>query len=340
MPVKEVLSLGAGLQSSVLLLMSCRGELPRLDAAVFADTKAEPTPVYEHLAWLKGEAARAGIPVYEVSAGDLRADSLEFRQNRTSSDGKRQASVPFFVKNPDGTQGKINRQCTKEYKVQPVEMCVRRDILGLKPRQRAPRTVVVNQWMGITTDEARRAKPPGVFKERKKAVATLLGEQEVRVKEWHPLRWKTHTFPFLNLTLWPDRRNTNPRYVEPSHGWDRKRCREWAEANYPDRVFPRSACTFCPFRSDAEWLWLKENDPTGWADAVAFDLELRERDAAGIKLRTATGKRRIALVGEPYVHRQMVPLGLVDFEAGKGGWMGESKSCGVADDACEGLCGA
>lgn len=33
----RVLSLGAGVQSSVLLLMSCRGELPKLDAAVFAD---------------------------------------------------------------------------------------------------------------------------------------------------------------------------------------------------------------------------------------------------------------------------------------------------------------
>ena len=37
-PVLNVLSLGAGVQSSTLLLMSCRGVLPKLDAAIFADT--------------------------------------------------------------------------------------------------------------------------------------------------------------------------------------------------------------------------------------------------------------------------------------------------------------
>lgn len=39
----KVLSLGAGVQSSALLLMSCRGVLPRIDAAVFADTRFEPS---------------------------------------------------------------------------------------------------------------------------------------------------------------------------------------------------------------------------------------------------------------------------------------------------------
>ena len=35
----DVLSLGAGVQSTTVLLMSCLGELPKLDAAVFADTQ-------------------------------------------------------------------------------------------------------------------------------------------------------------------------------------------------------------------------------------------------------------------------------------------------------------
>ena len=37
----RVLSLGAGVQSSTLLLMACHGEL-ELDAAIFADTQWEP----------------------------------------------------------------------------------------------------------------------------------------------------------------------------------------------------------------------------------------------------------------------------------------------------------
>src|SRR5881275_3608975 len=112
--VKRVLSLGAGVQSSCLLLMSCRGVLPHLDLAVFADTRYEPAAVYEHLTWLEEEAAQAGIPLHRVSVGNLREDALEFRQHRRSSDGKRYASLPLFVLNPDGSQGRLPRQCTSE----------------------------------------------------------------------------------------------------------------------------------------------------------------------------------------------------------------------------------
>lgn len=73
----KVLSLGAGVQSTTVLLMSCLGELPKLDCAIFADTGWEPRAVYEHLAaWLKGYAAEHGIPVHQVSAGNIRADAM------------------------------------------------------------------------------------------------------------------------------------------------------------------------------------------------------------------------------------------------------------------------
>ena len=46
----EVISLGAGVQSSVMCLMAAKGELePMPDAAIFADTGAEPRKVMEWL---------------------------------------------------------------------------------------------------------------------------------------------------------------------------------------------------------------------------------------------------------------------------------------------------
>ncbi|KKN55324.1 hypothetical protein LCGC14_0583140, partial [marine sediment metagenome] len=45
-PHLRILSLGAGVQSTAVLLMSCQGVLPPLDAAVFADTGWEPKAVY------------------------------------------------------------------------------------------------------------------------------------------------------------------------------------------------------------------------------------------------------------------------------------------------------
>lgn len=111
----HVLSLGAGVQSTTVLLMSCRGELPKLDAAIFADTQWEPEEVYEHLNWLSNEAAEAGIPVYRVTNGNLRRHTLEGFVRGSAAEGQRYASLPLYVLNPDGSQGMVRRQCTREY---------------------------------------------------------------------------------------------------------------------------------------------------------------------------------------------------------------------------------
>src|SRR3954464_850519 len=77
-PRLRILSLGAGVQSTAVLLMALRGEFPdRPDCAIFADTGWEPAAVYEHLEWLEGEAEKGGVPVHRVSAGNLRQDLLD-----------------------------------------------------------------------------------------------------------------------------------------------------------------------------------------------------------------------------------------------------------------------
>ena len=53
-PTLTVLSLGGGVQSSVMALMAGEGAFDRTpDCAVFADTRWEPPSVYEHLEWLR-----------------------------------------------------------------------------------------------------------------------------------------------------------------------------------------------------------------------------------------------------------------------------------------------
>ena len=48
-----VISLGGGVQSSVMALMASQGAFDRVpDCAIFADTRWEPPSIYEHLAWL------------------------------------------------------------------------------------------------------------------------------------------------------------------------------------------------------------------------------------------------------------------------------------------------
>lgn len=324
----NVLNLGAGWQSSRILLGACRGDFSKFDVAVFADTQWEPKAVYSNLEFLKGEASKAGIPVEVRTKGDLRADAIEFRRSRRSADGKRYASIPMFIKNPDGSKGRVRRQCTREYKIEVVESFVRRELLGLRPRARIPEGVVVRQWFGISADEASRAVFPITVRSVKARVGFDLfgGEIVVERKRWFPIPWKRHVYPLLNEVWNPDRSIRGEEFVPFTE--QRGDCGRWLKRNYPGRDFPRSACIGCPFRNNEEWKDMRDNRPDEWEDACDFDDAQRtaDRDGPG---------RRGPLAGLSYVHRQLIPLReanlMGDGEKGGGG-------CGSLFDGQDGLC--
>ena len=148
--MKHILSLGAGVQSSTMALMAAKGEItPMPDCAIFADTGWEPKRVYEWLDWLETQLP---FPLYRVSKGNLREDIVN------SFGKKRVASVPFYTESENTRGGLLRRQCTREYKVEPITKKIR-ELMGLKPRQRAKGKVSVNLWIGISTDEIIRMKP-------------------------------------------------------------------------------------------------------------------------------------------------------------------------------------
>jgi hypothetical protein len=142
----RVLSLGAGVQSSALLLMSAAGEVERLDAAIFADTGWETPDTY---AWLTDElvprARAAEIPLYVVRRYD------DGRDVRT-----RPWEMPLYITNRDGERGMIRRQCTHRFKIVPV----RRQIRVLLDGPARPGSV--EQWFGISFDEPERMRDSDV----------------------------------------------------------------------------------------------------------------------------------------------------------------------------------
>lgn len=139
--------------------MSIEGVLPKLDAAVFADTQWEPKAVYEHLGKLATLAASKGIPVIQATKGNIRADALLSQVRGKKTDGVRFASMPMYTDNPDGSVGMINRQCTREYKLDVINREVRK-IAGLRRGQRVTE-LLVEQWIGISSDEASRMRDSG-----------------------------------------------------------------------------------------------------------------------------------------------------------------------------------
>ena len=154
----KVLSCGAGIQSSALLMMSCMGKLEKLDYAVFSDTGWEPKAVYEHLAWLKEYSEAHGIPFEIVGKRNIREDNMDANPDRPRREGQRFAALPFFTMDDDGSVGQVKRQCTSEYKIAPIEKWMRRTVLGLAKGQRAPKYPTVEHWFGISADEIRRCR--------------------------------------------------------------------------------------------------------------------------------------------------------------------------------------
>ncbi len=153
-PTLTVLSLGGGVQSSVMALMASQGAFDRVpDCAVFADTRWEPPSVYEHIEWLKD---RLSFPLYIVDNGRSLREDVRALTNHSGS--RRYVDIPVFLKGRDGEGDGIGRrQCTDNYKIRPIRRRIR-DLLGLRPRQRVPAGTTVELWLGISTDEAIRMK--------------------------------------------------------------------------------------------------------------------------------------------------------------------------------------
>ena len=152
-PAIRSISLGAGVQSTVLALMADRGEygLPKPDVAVFADTGWEPPHVYEHLDWLESQLS---FEVVRVNNGNLRENIMK----GVNPAGRPYLTIPAFLVNPDGSPALASRQCTSYYKIKPIHDYLRQR-LGLQYGKRSPKAVYAEVWMGISADEALRAKP-------------------------------------------------------------------------------------------------------------------------------------------------------------------------------------
>jgi hypothetical protein len=234
------LSLGGGVQSSVMLMMAFHGELERPDHVLFADTGWDGDLTMDHVAWCERQCIRAGLPFHRVTAGNIREDMMIARTAHSGGNVKaadlvgragRYATMPLFVDTGKAVEGRIRRQCTAEYKLAPLR-AKQRELLGYQPRQRIP-PASCEVWIGISTDEARRAAPSRD-------------------------RWVDNVFPLIDPLK-----------------MSRADCQAWWEANYPHRSLGKSACLGCPNRSDREWAAMKRDRPGEWAQVVEFDAAIR-----------------------------------------------------------------
>jgi hypothetical protein len=218
--------------------MAANREINPLDGAIFADTGWEPRAVYEHLDKLEAVLNAAGIPLYRVSQGDLRNDSI--------NPAHRYASIPYFVRNPDGSDGMGRRQCTSEYKLSPISRKVR-ELLGAKAPgfRRVPRGRVAEQWIGFSIDEIHRVSDKhDVLYTHKRYPLLELGMDRKACRRWLAARgWETVAksacigCPFHGNAQWRRLRDESSA--------------EWADAVEFDRAIRKGGARGLPLNGEA-----------------------------------------------------------------------------------------
>lgn len=165
----NVLSFGAGWQSTALYAMGCLGMID-IEYAIFADTGDEPSWVYEHIERIKKVG---NVPIITVRR---EARSLSDSIKDGIKNNKRSSTIPVFTVGKDKIAAPLLRQCSMDWKIIPIQKYIKYDILGYKFRARMPKTPLVNMMIGISVDEAHRAKDSR-------------------------LPWITNTFPLLDARM-------------------------------------------------------------------------------------------------------------------------------------------
>lgn len=133
----QVLSFGAGTQSTAMLLLVAEGRLKKPDIVMFADTGSETLSTYTHVhEWAIPFCQKHAIPFEIVSSdkGKLHEFYLEKR------------NIPMIG----------IAKCTKDFKITPIRQRLR-EIVGKKNG-----ICLVNCWIGITMDEDHRRHPGDV----------------------------------------------------------------------------------------------------------------------------------------------------------------------------------
>ena len=144
----KILSLGWGVQSWTLAAMAALGEIPMPDYAVHADTTHEMAGTYAH-----AEKWTPWLEEHGVKVRTVRGTRTDFLVENTNS---QTVLIPAFTKHLNSTaSGQLRRQCTNEWKIQPIRRFARTIIPHPKPE-------AVQMMIGISLDEWTRMRTSNV----------------------------------------------------------------------------------------------------------------------------------------------------------------------------------
>jgi hypothetical protein len=270
-PLLTVLNFSAGRQSSALLHMVIRGEIPR--PASFVVVRANPgmesAQTLEYAEGLERDAAAAGIEVRVAPGPNLYEDLVTIRSrsrvdnppfwtparepDQPSEAQRRARTVAGQLEwTPEGFRpttpaplelpvGQLQQKCTTFYKIAPMDRVVR-EVLeerhGIARNNDRPPAGCVEKWIGYGLDELHRASTS-----------------------------KTKMVAF--------------RYPLAEMGFTKARLLDWyRERGLP--IPPPSHCNACFSQGLRALQDMHDHRPADWAQAVAVDDAVRDMTSVGV----------------------------------------------------------
>jgi hypothetical protein len=131
---------GAGVDSTAIAVLICKGELPPPDFAWIVDVGYEPRTTWayvEHV--LQPRLAERGVALHVNRTADYTNNDLVKKGFLT---------IPAYRKGGDGKISKLHTHCSAGWKARVAERWLR-----------GQGVTAIEQWIGIAADEMRRAKP-------------------------------------------------------------------------------------------------------------------------------------------------------------------------------------
>jgi hypothetical protein len=171
-PLHTFLNYSGGKQSTAILWMILRGDLPRPEhfTVLNADPGMEDSRTYEHVQMMFEQCEMAGIEAFTVDGPNLYEDLLSLPERKIKSFKnppywtipRNEEQAILFEGAARGKRGRLKQKCTETYKIAPMDRAVRmileRDHGISRKTSRIPENCV-EKIIGFSFDEVSRMKP-------------------------------------------------------------------------------------------------------------------------------------------------------------------------------------
>lgn len=151
--MKQIVSYGGGTQSTAMILMALNGEfgLERPDFGVYADTGCEPQFINDYVDYFIDLVKnRYDFTIYKTMHKEGLEKHLLSVPTQPRKGNFYTCSVPpFYTLDEDGTTGMLMRQCTSNYKTDPITKFI---------NSKTDRGELYRVWIGMSFDERERMR--------------------------------------------------------------------------------------------------------------------------------------------------------------------------------------